>query len=89
MKTIRYTSHFKKDVKNLTRSGRDFTVFKEVIDRLAQGQSLPARYRDHKLIGEYTGARECHIAPDWLLIYETAPDELVLVRTGSHAVLFE
>lgn len=89
MKIIRYTSHFKRDVKNLTKSGRDFTVFKEVIDRLAGGQSLPARYRDHKLIGEYIGARECHIAPDWLLIYESTADELVLVRTGRHAALFE
>ena len=88
MKEIRYTSRFKKDVKRLKRSGKNFANFKSVIEQLAQGETLAPKYRDHKLIGEYIGTRECHIAPDWLLIYEADDDELILVRTGAHAKLF-
>jgi len=88
MKEIRYTSRFKKDVKRLKKGGKDFTNFKSVIEQLVKGETLVPKYRDHKLIGEYIGTRECHIAPDWLLIYETSEDELVLIRTGTHAKLF-
>ncbi len=88
MKEIRYTSRFKKDVKQLKKSGKNFTVFKAVIAQLAKGEMLAPKYRDHKLIGEYKGTRECHIAPDWLLIYEATENELVLVRTGMHTKLF-
>ena len=89
MKTIRYTTRFKKDVKRLKKSGRDFTDFKKVIEQLARGETLAPKYRDHKLLGAYAGTRECHIAPDWLLIYEATATELVLIRSGSHALLFE
>nr|WP_245544192.1 type II toxin-antitoxin system YafQ family toxin [Peptoniphilus timonensis] len=62
----------------------------EIVDKLAKGITLEERYRDYKLSGNYEGVRECHISPDWLLIYEIRDDELVLVlnRTGSHSDLF-
>ena len=89
MKTIRRTSQFKKDVKRMKRRGKEFREFKDVVERLAAEQRIDARYRDHALAGQYKGARECHIRPDWLLIYELTRDELVLIRTGTHADLFE
>jgi mRNA interferase YafQ len=88
MRTIKRTSQFKKDVKLAKRRGKQFVDFKLVIEQLALGQPLSARYRDHVLAGGYKGTRECHIEPDWLLIYELTEDELILIRTGSHADLF-
>ena len=88
MRIIRRTSHFKKDVKRLNKRGKKFDVFKNVVDTLLSGNRLERKYRDHALIGEYKGARECHIEPDWLLIYELTNDELILIRTGSHSDLF-
>ncbi len=89
MRMIHRTSQFKKDVKRMGKRGRRFEEFKEVIQQLALGESLDAKYRDHALIGQYTGSRECHIEPDWLLIYERSEIELVLVRTGTHSDLFK
>lgn len=89
MKTIRRTSRFRKDVKLMQRRGKQFDEFKDIIRMLAAGDTLPSKYRDHPLVGQYSGTRECHIQPDWLLIYESTDDELVLIRTGSHADLFE
>lgn len=88
MRTIKQTSQFKKDVKLARRRGKQFIDFKLVIEQLSLGQPLPARYRDHALAGGYKGTRECHIEPDWLLIYELTEDELILIRTGSHTDLF-
>lgn len=66
------------------------SLLDDVVERLAQGQSLPEKYRDHSLAGSYSGCRECHITPDWLLIYEISDKELFLylTRTGSHSDLF-
>jgi mRNA interferase YafQ len=89
MKQIYRTSRFKKDVKRLKNQGKDLSTFKQVIRQLAEGVELEEKYRDHKLIGEFKGKRECHIEPDWLLIYESGEDDLILVRTGSHSELFE
>ena len=89
MKTIQRTSHFKKDVKRLQKRGKDMSLLKEVILLLARNQSLETKYRDHPLVGNYYGVRECHISPDWLLIYQTLGTNLVLIRTGTHADLFE
>jgi len=61
---------------------------KEVLEKIISGQQLEAKYRDHVLVGQYKGTRECHIEPDWLLIYELAGSEVVLIRTGTHADLF-
>ncbi len=88
MKKISRTNRFKKDVKKMNKRGKSFEVFKLVIQQLAQGEPLDAKFRDHKLIGNYVGTRECHIEPDWLLIYEDHDDELILIRTGTHSDLF-
>ncbi|MCC5904965.1 MAG: type II toxin-antitoxin system YafQ family toxin [Balneolaceae bacterium] len=88
MKKISRTNGFKKDVKKMKKRGKSFDVFKQVIQLLAEGQSLDEKFRDHKLIGNYAGTRECHIEPDWLLIYEDHDDELILIRTGTHLDLF-
>ncbi len=88
MKTIFRTSRFDKDVKKMKKRGKSFAVFKQVIENLAQDIPLEAKFKDHKLIGDYVGARDCHIEPDWVLIYESHKEELVLIRTGSHADLF-
>ena len=89
MKTTRSLKQFKKDVKRIQKSGKDMTKLKEVIDNLANDKTLEPRYCDHALIGHYEGYRDCHIEPDWLLIYQNSETELVLVRTGSHSDLFK
>jgi mRNA interferase YafQ len=89
MKVIQRTSQFKKDVKRLQKRGKDMVLLKDIILRLASNQSINAKYRDHALVGNYYGTRECHIYPDWLLIYRISDDDLILIRTGSHADLFE
>jgi len=73
----------------MQKRGKNFSEFKEVIDKLVDEQKLEPKYRDHLLAGEYKGSRECHIAPDWLLIYELGESEIVFIRTGTHADLFE
>ena len=89
--TIRRTRQFKKDVKRQKNRGKDFKEFKEIVDKMATGTSLPSAHRDHQLLGnykKYKGVRECHVEPDWLLIYLRAKNELILIRTGTHADLF-
>ena len=88
MRSIRRTSRFKKDVKRLQKRGNKFDVFKQVIDKIVSGNTLENIFQDHALTGEYKGTRECHIKPDWLLIYELTDEELVLIRTGTHSDLF-
>lgn len=89
MRTIRRTSQFKKDVKRAQKRGKDFTEFKRVIELLAEGKPLEEMHRDHALVGNWAGTRDCHIEPDWLLLYQIDEEELVLVRTGSHSDLFK
>ncbi|MCC5939977.1 MAG: type II toxin-antitoxin system YafQ family toxin [Balneolaceae bacterium] len=88
MKKVSRTNRFKKDVKKMKKRGKSFGAFKQVIQNLAQGKPLDEKFRDHKLLGDYVGTRECHIEPDWLLIYEDYDDELILIRTGTHSDLF-
>ena len=90
MLTIKYQTAFKRDYKRIKKRGYDVTKLAEVVDMLASGQELPAQYKDHSLSGNYEGCRECHITPDWLLVYEVMEDELLLylTRTGSHSDLF-
>ena len=90
MLTIRFYAAFKKDYKRIVKRGYDICKLDKVIDFLMNEQPLPKTYNDHQLIGDYTGFRECHIAPDWLLIYEIDNDELLLLltRTGTHSDLF-
>ena len=84
------TGKFKKDLKTAIKRGYNIALLEIVIDILASGQELPAKYKDHRLIGNYKGCRECHITPDWLLIYEIHGNELFLylTRTGTHNDLF-
>lgn len=72
MYTVKPSTQFQKDVKRLQRRGYDLTLLTEVIKLLAAGKELPKKNKDHNLSGNFTGCRECHIAPDWLLIYEMA-----------------
>ncbi len=85
---IRQATRFRRDVKRLRRQGRDLAQLELVIKTLAAEKPLDGRYRDHALIGNWHGFRECHLQPDWLLIYRVEGDELQLARTGSHAELF-
>jgi len=89
MRTIIRSAAFKKDFKRLQKRGLNMSQLQEIITTLASGQTLEQRYKDHPLKGSYAGFRECHITPNWLLIYTLAVDELGLARTGSHADLFE
>ena len=90
MLTIRYETSFKKDFKRVVKRGYDIRLMEKVIEILANEQTLPAKYKDHSLTGDYKDCRECHITPDWLLIYQINNDELILylTRTGSHSDLF-
>ena len=87
---IRRTSRFQKDLKRLRKRGYDMDLLTGVLKQLAAGQALAPSYRDHPLVGDYSGCRECHITPDWLLIYEIDGGELFLylTRTGTHSDLF-
>jgi len=89
MRTIIYTSQFKKDFKLIQKQNKDLGKLKTVIAKLAAGEVLEEKFKDHALQGNYAGTRDCHINPDWLLIYAIVGNELRLVRTGSHAELFE
>lgn len=90
MYRIRPTSRFQKDLKRAKKRGYDMSLLKDILEKLASGESLPEKNRDHNLSGDYHGCRECHISPDWLLIYEIDGEELFLylIRTGSHSDLF-
>ncbi len=86
---ILYTTQFKKDYKRIKRQNKDLDKLRYVINRLASGEELETRYRDHTLSGRWSGHRDCHIEPDWLLIYMVQGDNLHLERTGSHSELFK
>ena len=81
-------SAFKKDIKRQKKRGKNLVKLKEVIDILVSGEVLPQRYRDHGLIGNWDGWRDCHIEPDWLLLYKLTATDLTLGRTGTHTDLF-
>ena len=90
MLTIKYESTFKKDFKRVIKRGYQISLMETVIDMLANEIPLPPKYKDHPLAGNYADCRECHITPDWLLIYRIEENELVLAltRTGTHSDLF-
>jgi mRNA interferase YafQ len=86
---VRVTSAFKRDYKRAKKRGKNMTLLKDVIMQLAMGQTLAKSQRDHELTGNFIGYRECHIQPDWVLIYRVEDDVLILTlaRTGSHSDL--
>jgi mRNA interferase YafQ len=89
MREVVLTSAFKKDYKRLKRSGQyAMQLLQDVVTTLADGDELDGKYRDHSLVGDWHDCRECHIKPDWLLIYQFKGNQLVLIRTGSHSDLF-
>lgn len=89
--TVNNTSAFKKDYKRIKRRGLDISKLHRAVELLANGEPLPESMRDHALTGNWDQHRECHLAPDWLLIYQIYENVLILelTRTGSHADLFE
>ena len=85
---IIWTSKFKRDYKKITKQKKDIELLRKVLNILAAGDQLPQNYLNHPLMGQYNGYQECHIPPDWLLIYQYTEDTLVVYRTGSHSELF-
>ena len=90
MKELKYTAQFKKDYKRAIKRGLKIELLENTIELLAAGESLAENQKDHDLSGNWIGHRECHIQPDWLLIYRIENDVLVLTltRTGTHSDLF-
>ena len=88
MLDIRYSTRFKKDFKVCVKRNYKMTLLQQAIDILRIPDTLPAKNKDHALSGNYSGYRECHIEPDWLLIYRQDDNELLLYRTGTHSDLF-
>ena len=91
MYEIKFTNQFKKDIKLAKKQGKNIDKLFAVVEKLANGEILERKYRDHELTGNYKDCRECHIEPDWLLIYEIIDCTLVLMlyRAGSHSELFK
>lgn len=90
MLDVFFSAKFKKDYKRAIKQGKDVELLLDIVEILAEEQPLDPKHKDHALIGDYIGYRECHIQADWLLIYKTAGQELLLTltRTGSHSELF-
>ena len=88
MLDVRFGAQFKKDLKLAKKRHLDIDLLKTIVNRLRAGELLDESQRDHDLSGNHKGFRECHIQPDWLLIYRQTETELYLVSTGTHADLF-
>jgi len=83
-----FTSRFKKDYKRILKQGKDESKFEALIAKLSNNETLEDKYKDHKLSGQFKDCRECHIEPDWVVIYKSTENEIILIRTGSHFELF-
>lgn len=88
LKMVVSTRQFAKDLKRVSRQGKDISRLEKIVQDLQTGKQLTPRHRPHKLTGHWKPKMECHIDPDWLLIYEVTDSEVRLARTGSHAELF-
>ncbi len=90
MLQIVISNKFKKDLRLAQKRGCDMELLNSVVTKLANEEPLPEKYKDHNLTGNYAGYRECHVQPDWLLVYKAHKEELILLlyRTGSHSDLF-
>lgn len=84
-----YTKQFARDVKKAQKRGKNLEKFKIIAQTLLRGEALDDLHRDHKLLGNYAGRRECHIESDWLLIYKTKEDQMIFERMGRHSDLFK
>lgn len=89
--SVRATKAFSKDYKRAMKRGLNMTRLQSAVETLARGEALPPHFHDHALSGNWANHRECHIAPDWLLIYQISEEVLILelTRTGSHSDLFD
>ncbi len=83
-----FTNQFQKDVKSMKKRNKDMEKLKITMSKLINEEKLDERYRDHKLLGGYKDRRDCHVEPDWVLIYKKANNEIIFERTGSHSDLF-
>ena len=88
MRRLAQSTSFVRDIKRMKKRGKDIAKLQAVVSLLRRGLPLEPRCRDHALAGEWSPCRDCHIEPDWILIYQTLPDELRLVRTGTHSDFF-
>ena len=88
MRSIFWTNQFKKDFKRAQTQGKDIEALRDVITILARGERLPEKFKDHPLHGDWSHHRDCHIKPDWVLIYRIEGNSLILERMGSHSELF-
>ncbi len=84
-----HKNKFKKDIERMKRRGKNMDELKKVILMLIEEKPLPLKYQNHSLVGNYADCKECHIQPDWLLIYMIIDDQIIFVRTGSHSDLFK
>lgn len=89
MKPVSQTTQFARDIKRMRKRGRDLSKLQTAVRLLAEGATLPPKFRDHPLAGPWQESRDCHIEPDWLLIYTADSISIRLERTGSHADLFK
>lgn len=89
MRKPAYTTQFERDLRLQQKRGKDLSKLKEVLAALINEEMLAERYRDHPLRGNFKNRRECHIEPDWLLIYKLDGDDIIFERTGRHSDLFE
>jgi len=89
MLTPVYTRQFEKDIKLMQRRGKNLQKLKIIIRSLVAGEPLDPLHRDHKLVGNWQGRRECHIESNWLLIYKTEEGRIIFERTGTHSDLFQ
>ena len=88
MKKISQTTQFARDVKRMRKRGKDLTKLESIVTKLASGTSLEPMHKDHPLLGAWKPSRDCHIEPDWILIYTSDSESLRLERTGTHSDLF-
>jgi len=84
-----YTKQFEKDIKKQIKSSKSIEKIKQIITKLVNQEKLEKKHNDHKLTGNFNNRRECHIEPDWLLIYKTTDEDIIFERTGSHSELFK
>ncbi len=90
MLTPIYTNKFQKDINKIKKSGsKDFTEFKKIVELLINQMPLEPKHKDHKLIGNHIGRRDCHVEPDWIIIYMIQNDSIIFERTGTHSELFK
>ena len=89
MKKVSQTTQFSRDIKRMIKRGKNLSKLRKVVTLLATDEILDAKYRDHSLVGQWQPARDCHIEPDWILIYTITESTLRLERTGTHSDLFK